>query len=355
MTMRVLFIPGYSGNPYQEELAQALRAFDVEVEGIGGLGPAGFFARLRLFSRFDVVHLHWTHGYIKGRTRRERTTKAIRFLACIVAARARGTRFVWTIHNLIAHDNPDPAVETRFARTLVAVSGGAIVHCESAAREVSETYGLGRRARRKLAVIPHGNYIDTYADRVSVQEARDRLDLSGAGCVFLYFGQIRPYKGLGRLLEAFEEADLPGARLVIAGRPKGSRYAERIAERARADARIHLSIGYVPDDEVQLYLKAADAVVLPYERSLTSGAAVLAMSFGRAVVMPAMGCAVETLGHQSDLLYDPADEREPAAALRRALDSDLGAIGERNRAEIAPATWEVVAAATAAVYERGSR
>lgn len=348
--MRALLIPGYGGNPYLSELAEALDAQGVEVHGVGGLGPQSLRERTALFARHDVVHVHWTHGYLDDRSRLRRTRKAAAFLAAVAVARVRGTRFVWTIHNVFAHRNPDVPLERAFNRALVGLASGCVVHCAAAAEEVAAAYRLGAKARGKIAVIPHGHYAGSYPSGVSRARAREGLGLPESARVFVHLGQIRAYKGIDALLDAFERLDDPGTRLVIAGKPKSNGYARRIEERAAATPGITTFLERVPDDAVQTYMAAADAVVLPYERILTSGTTVLAMSFGRAVVTPDLGCAREMLASQPELLYDAGDRRALEGALRRALTADLDAYGEANRAAALAVGWDGVGARTAAVY-----
>ena len=348
--MRSLLVPGYGGNPYLSELAEALRAEDVDVRGIGGLGPAGLTARIGLFAEHDLVHVHCTHGYIEGRSRPERVRKAAAFLLAVAAARARGTRFVWTIHNVFAHRNPDVAVERAFNRVFLRLCSAGIVHCEAAAEEVAAAYGMGAASRRRINVIPHGHYVDSYASGISRAAARKRLGLDADGRVFLHLGQISPYKGIDALLDAFARLGEPRARLVVAGKPKSGAYARRIGEKAARIAGVETFLEKVPDEDIQTYMAAADAVVLPYERILTSGTTVLAMSFGRAVVTPDMGCARQMLAQQQELLYDAGDPDGLEVALRRSLTADLDAYGAANLDAARRVGWDAVGRLTAAVY-----
>jgi glycosyltransferase involved in cell wall biosynthesis len=73
----------------------------------------------------------------------------------------------------------------------------------------------------------------------------------------------------------------------------------------------------IPADEMQLFLGAADIVVLPYLRSLNSGVLMLAFTFGVPVVAPAVGGMIEVVTPETGRTFDPADED----GLRRALAS----------------------------------
>ena len=117
------------------------------------------------------------------------------------------------------------------------------------------------------------------------------------GPVFAFVGAIRGYKGVGELLEAFAgSTDLgPDARLLICGKPLPARLGRELEQRAVADPRIVLRLERMPEEELSQVLRAADVVVLPFRDILTSGSAILALSLGRPVIAPALGCLPETL------------------------------------------------------------
>src|SRR5205823_4454689 len=87
--------------------------------------------------------------------------------------------------------------------------------------------------------------------------------------------------------------------------------------------RVRVRDGFVPEEEIEALFAAADAVVLPYRRILTSGAALLALSLRRPVVAPGFASLREVLEDGRDaLLYDPADPSGLGEALRRFADLD---------------------------------
>jgi glycosyltransferase involved in cell wall biosynthesis len=142
--------------------------------------------------------------------------------------------------------------------------------------------------------------------------------------VFLFLGLLRPYKGLEELLPAFRSLPDPNAALLIAGRPRPSDYAAHLAEQAAYDPRVLLHPHFVPVDEVQVWMNAADAVVLPYRQITTSGAAMLAWSFGKPVIAPALPAFLEPMAAAPflGLLYDPAAPNGLADVLRQAVAID---------------------------------
>jgi glycosyltransferase involved in cell wall biosynthesis len=160
---------------------------------------------------------------------------------------------------------------------------------------------------------------------------------------------------VGQLIRAFR--DLPGdeLRLLIAGTPGSDEFAAEVTALAEGDPRVALHLSFVPDDDLQLYLNAADAVALPYREIFTSGSVLLAISFGRAVIAPRRGCIGETLDEAGGILYDAVDPDGLPSALRRALHSDLDAMGVHNRARADEFDWGRIAEATLEVYRSVAR
>lgn len=350
--MRVLSLPDYSrDNPYQRLLAAGLAGEGVRSVGgrPGRRQPFPILVAWVRAGRPRVLHLHWTHEYLKGSAGPSRINQ-LRFLGQLRALRRLGVRIVWTMHNLGGHDGLRHASEMAVHRDLVGLADAVLCHCTAAREAAIATYGLGATDAAKLHVVPHGSYVGAYPDAVSRAEARTRLGLPESGPVLLFLGAVRGYKGTDELVAAFGALDDPAARLLIAGKPRGEGIAARLAGAAAADRRIVLALRYVPDDELQVWLSAADVVVLPFRDILTSGSAILALSFGRPVVAPALGCLPETVPADAGVLYDADAPGGLEAAMRAALDRDLAAMGAAARARAEELAWGPIAAATAALY-----
>jgi glycosyltransferase involved in cell wall biosynthesis len=350
--MRVLSLPDYSrDNPYQRLLAAGLA--EEGVTSVGGRpGRRQPFPILLAWVRAGrprVLHLHWTHEYLKGRAGPTRINR-LRFLGQLRALRRLGVRIVWTMHNLGGHEGSRHASEMAVHRELVGLADAVICHCAAAREAAIAAYGLGPTEAAKLHVVPHGSYVGAYPDAVSGEEARARLGVPAEGPVLLFLGAVRGYKGTDELVAAFAGIEDPSARLLIAGKPRGGEIEARLAAAAAADRRIVLALRYLADDELQVWLRAADVVVLPFRDILTSGSAILALSFGRPVVAPALGCLPETVPAAAGVLYDPDVPSALGEALRVALDGDLAAMGAAARGRAEELDWGSIAAATAGLY-----
>lgn len=86
--------------------------------------------------------------------------------------------------------------------------------------------------------------------------------------------------------------------LLLVGAPFAETYTSQVRQYAQADHSIKFRFEHIPDDDIQTYMKAADIVVLPYRSVLTSGAALLAMSFGKPILASRKGCLAEDLDSQ---------------------------------------------------------
>jgi glycosyltransferase involved in cell wall biosynthesis len=350
--LRVLMLPDYSdSNPYQRLLTSALAVQGVEVRLARppGRDPLPIIRAWLRAGRPRVVHLHWTHNYL-ARGGRRRPLGGPLLVGQLRTLRRLGVRIVWTVHNLGAHEGELGDNDRSVHRRVAEASDAILVHCDAARGAVEEAYSLGPGARARLRIIPHGSYLGAYPDTLTRAEARASLDVHPGARAFLFLGAIRDYKGLEDLVIAFRSLDAPGARLLIAGRAADGPIADRLRGAAASDPRVGLWLGHVPDDRVQRYLRAADAVVLPFRDVLTSGSAILAMSFGRAVVAPGLGCLPETVGADAGITYDPGDPEGLVAALRTALAADLEGMGRRALARARELDWASIAAATAAAY-----
>lgn len=254
--------------------------------------------------RGDWVHLHWpSFGYNTSRGRSKLLWGFVRWVALMTLVGMRGGKIVWTAHNLLPHDKAAiPWLDTLARRLVIALSARIMVHGQFAAECVTTRFPM---AAGKLCLIPHGNWINYYPRSMSRETARVKLGLPSEKFVFLFIGLCKPYKNLDGLVRAFR-ATPDGAILLIAGNFPDKAYYEQVKELSGSDQRIRIEPGFVPDEMMQAYLLACDAVVVPYREILTSGTAMLAISFGRPVVSVALGFLKTVItGPKVGILFSP--------------------------------------------------
>lgn len=285
-TIRTVAWPKWFSNPYLPRLLDALRDQGIDASARSlGLGT-------RPLRAGDWLHLHWpgeTHAQLKARP-------LYRAHAAVVTARLRslrrrGVRIAWTAHNLVPHDDPQPDLGKRARADMLALVDHVFVHFDSARTSLNQTFGYSG----PTTLVPHPHFIDDYPPPPARDAARAQLGLPQDGVVFLMFGRIRPYKGVGDTIEAFCKIAGDRDRLVIAGVKEGP-VADELGL-ARGDERIIVHDRLIPHDDVSVYYGAADVAVTAHRVFFTSSTALLALSMGVPIVGP-------PLHHLADLTGD---------------------------------------------------
>ena len=317
------FFPNYtSGSPYQGRLAETLAVHGWRVTP-GDIAAALLAARVGP----AVFHLHWEQPtYASAPDEAAASGLAGAFLQSIDDFRAAGGLVVWTLHNAYPHEERFPAVNAAVQRGLA--QRADVIHAHNEAG-VTHAAMLGAPPA-VITLARHPSYAETYPNDITDEAARRYLGLGDDDIVFAFFGAMRGYKGLPRLVRAFGLVHpcLPETRLVLAGRGP-----EPCAVRFLApEPGLRLLSRQIPDAEVQYVIRAADLVVLPYESILTSGALALAHGFSRPVIVPNLPPLLEEVTDgENGFVYEVGNEGALALALWRAA-SNLAAVRGTMRA-----------------------
>jgi glycosyltransferase involved in cell wall biosynthesis len=272
------------------------------------------------------------------------------FILELLLMKRMGIRIVWTVHNLLSHERIHPRIEKTMHQVLLGVFD-EIIHLSQASIPLMHgMYRVSTRIGAKFHVVPHGHYIHWYKNSISRAAARTILEIDKDAKVLLCFGVIRPYKGIDVLLDAVRDMPEQNLRVLIAGRAKHKGLEDRLRLYCRKDPRIEAFLHFIPDYDVQIFMNAADIVVLPYSDILNSGATILAMSFGKPVIAPDTGSIPELIDGHGGVLFDPNNKESLSQAIRRSLSLDLQAMGRSNLEKISRLDWGAIASMTADVY-----
>jgi len=195
-------------------------------------------------------------------------------------------------------------------------------------------------------------------------EAKRRLGIANGERTLLFLGRIRPYKGLEYLLSAFEQLVTaePTFRLIVAGEPKkgNEEYLAEIYETMRLGKGRHniiLKDQFIKDEDIELYLKAADVLVLPYKDISQSGILFLAYTFGLPVIASDVGSFRESIVEgRTGFVFKPQDTADLVRAIDRYFASDLFrdlSVGRQQIREHVKRhhSWHAVGQATRQAYE----
>lgn len=321
--MKVAQFPDYrKDNPYQQLLADALDELGVEVVFTRGYRRALPFSRaLAAEPEISVLHLHWLTPYLRGESYLAKMIYAIKLLLDLWLVKARGVKLAWTVHNMVTHETKTPKLEVWLSRKLAALTDSLIVHSKGAKDAVVEQFKV---RPSKIAIIPHGDFGDAYGEKVPQAQARKQLGLDPQVPVFLFFGMIRPYKGVQQLLQAWRENPPlhQNAALVIAGDARDPEMAESVSAAASGNPNVYLCMQFIPDDDVPVFFGAADCMVLPFTQSLTSGSLALAKTYSLPVVA-ALTEGTTTAGSKVASYHYEANDARGLASAMKAMLQDL--------------------------------
>jgi glycosyltransferase involved in cell wall biosynthesis len=338
----------HKGNPYGPLLAIAMAELGITFVP----GDYGFTRDWVDTNRehSDVLHINWLHHFYRGDTREESTTRLNNLADNLKYAKHLGYRIIWTFHNLYPHERPYPENDETAQTMMCGLADEIIAHCRYA-EKCTELFGR----KDRIHVIPHGNYIDAYPNEISKSEARTSLGIPQDALVYAFSGNARPYKGIERLVDAFRAVSRSDDHLLLMMKEFrfNAKYAHDYVELAANEPNITaVSSPYFEPHEFQTYLNAADVSVLPFVDVLTSGSAILSLSFGLPTILPALGCMPELIDETSGRLFDPSSPGSLAETLVQIREEDLTSvsIAAMNRAR--ELDWDVIAGQISRLYGR---
>jgi glycosyltransferase involved in cell wall biosynthesis len=248
-----------------------------------------------------------------------------------------------TAHDVVPRE-PRPG-QIGATRRLLEKMDAVIVHSEHGAGRLRDELGL---EAERIHVIPHGafDYLTHLPDEKPLPPALAEVE----GPVVLFFGLLRPYKGIELLIEAFQNVE--GAELWVVGMPRTPLGPLReLASEIRG--RVRFVPRFVDDSEIPAFFRRADIVALPYREIDQSGVLYTALAFGKPMVVSSVGGFAEIAAEGAARAVPPNAPVEMAAAIQQLLDEPQ----ERERlaagARAAAAgrySWDSIAEQTMTLY-----
>lgn len=279
-------------------------------DGVDWFWVPSIFAALRLLlaRRPRVVLLQWWTGAVLHT-----------YLLLSAVARVRGARIVIEVHEIQdtgeARVAPVRSYVQAIGRLLMRMADAFIVHSEFDRRALESSFAVGERPVR---VVRHGPF-----SHYAVAAAEPLREAPPQACNVLFFGTIRPYKGLEDLVRAFERLadDDPSVWLTVVGETwEGWVEPVQLIGASRHRARITLVNHYVSDADASRWFAGADVVALPYRRSSASGPLHMAMDAGLPVLVTDVGGLREaTHGYAGAVLVPASDGQALVDGLRATI------------------------------------
>mgnify|MGYP001059577050 CR=1 FL=1 len=273
MCINVAVFPKSSQNPYVANFYSELDSKEVHI-----LDKVKWEFPLKA----DVLHIQWPEAWLWSQKKEIRKKNLKFILLCASKHKSIGLKVVNTVHNLRPHKK-----QTFFERVVywyITRKCDGFIHLTEAGME--SFFKKHRWAKRKKnTVIYHPSY-EAQLCGITKSEARKKLSLEVDELRIVFFGRILPYKGVNNLIDAYlESVEGNGTSLWIGG-PSDEESTQQIVSRVSGDDSIEFSPGFVDDAYLELQVKAADWVVLPYSSGLNSGVAIYALSCGTRAIVP---------------------------------------------------------------------
>lgn len=273
-----------------------------------------------------------------------------------------GKRIVFTAHNVNKRrrDSRDSFLNRLTLRIQYRLADHIFVHTEKMKAELMDQFCV---SSVRASVIPFGINNSVPNTQLTSAQAKERLGVRQNEKTVLFFGRIKPYKGLEYLIAAFQMLARRGAdyRMLVVGRLEEG--CEQYWESLRKEiqeyieaGRVTLKIEFVPDSDIELYFKASDVLILPYKEIFQSGVIFLGYSFGLPAIIADVGSLKDdVIESKNGFVFSPEDPNDLARAIEQYFASDLFADLESRRVEIRHYalqrhSWAIVGQQTVSIY-----
>ena len=388
VSLEVALLTGGIDKPYVYGLATALMARGIALDIVGSdevdspdfhasattrflnlrgdQGEATLFEKVGRISRYYARLLRYAAGaqagifHILWNNRFQTLDRTLLMLYY----KMLGKKVVFTAHNVNAarRDSKDSLLNRITLRIQYRLADHIFVHTEKMKSELATDFGV---PASKATVIPFGINNAVPHTELTPAAAKSCLGIRPEQKVLLFFGRIGPYKGLEYLVDAFEKLVSKDETytLVIAGKEKGGaeEYLASIRARIQRDFRpgsVIEKIEFIPDEDTEIYFKAADVLILPYTEVFQSGVLFLGYSFGLPVVATDIGSMSEGIAEGSTgLLCKTKDAADLARVIGDYFASDMytslnARRGQIRKYALSRNSWDVVSEMTVNVYTR---
>jgi len=232
----------------------------------------------------DVMNIHWPEhllGFKRCRSQLCLLTRFILIYLYLLLFKLKRGKVVITQHNVVPHGGFKNTAEYLFLRILLKVADKIIVLNKTSLKALIKLYG--EELAEKTTVIPHPLLDAYYGEKIDRDRAREVLNIPRNKFVILYIGTIDDYKDPETLLKAIRKiCEIKDAMIILIGR-QHRKYLVKLHEMINQTICVKIT-GYVPDDELKIYLSAADAGLVTYKHVWESAPLNLFISYNLPVI-----------------------------------------------------------------------
>ena len=240
----------------------------------------------------SVFHLHWHEIFFNGIKERTKIIEYTRLaIININVLKSLGFKIIWTLHNSISHDCQFISEEIVFINKIIELSDKIVIHDIDVIDIVKPWYEI---PIDKIIICKHAKYevpIELIKKKGTISNLiRKRYSIPNNGIIFGVIGQIREYKNIKSIIEAFLRisASNDNLFLLIAGNPVKYNV-EFLEKSAKNNNNIMIDLRFIPEQELIEIMQDIDCMILNYKNILTSGSYHLAETLGCPIITPELG------------------------------------------------------------------
>jgi D-inositol-3-phosphate glycosyltransferase len=274
----------------------------------------------------------------------------------ILCLKAAGRKIVYTIHNVMPLHGALRAHHKTIYRCIYNLCDELIIHSFEGKVKIIAIYKV---SGKKISVIPHGDYkFFVPQKKLSTDQAKRNIGIPTKCPTLLFFGAIRPNKGLEQALYLLKhlKRHLPDVKLVIAGElcENWEKYRKIIQENNLSE-NISEHFNYIPNSKVSMFFQSADIVLLPYHEITQSGVLQIAYAFAKPVIATALDGFRESIkNNENGFLVEDGDYESFSEKARFLLNDEtlrnkMGLYSKRLSEE--RYSWETIAGKTLQLYD----
>lgn len=300
-----------------------------------GVQTLFFSWRAAIFGKYDVFHVHWPEFLLRHDRLAFRALQAVLYTVLLIRIRLRNTAVVRTLHNTQPHEDSN-ALES-FLLNLLERRTDCFIRLNPTTMPPVD---------RPVSTVPHGHYVDRFSHLSRLPSVSGRI---------LYFGLIRPYKGVENLLDVFVSESHTDLHLRVVGKPLTVSLRSQIESVISSDPRVSGDLRFVDDAQLVEEFSEAELIVLPYKEMHNSGVLLVAISLGRPVLVPATPSnlwLVEEVGSEWIITYE---EDITFDIIRSALRTARNTLATGESPDLGGRDWEEVGKQHEAVYQAAIR
>jgi glycosyltransferase involved in cell wall biosynthesis len=232
---------------------------------------------------YDLIHIHWPEIYLNSHYLTKAFFNTFMMLLCIKWAKFKGKKLVWTVHNVEPHEIKYFLLNRIMWKIFTPMVDAIISLSKANEKIINSKVNFLSSTKRK--VIYHGLYSDVYSNEVSRSDARAKIGIAANCSVCLFFGQVKKYKNIEKLIDIYFESK-ENELLLIVGKFESVEYYNDIIKKTEGNKNIIVKNNFVEENDIQYFFNSSDVCVIPFQQIFNSGSVLLSVSFGVPVIVP---------------------------------------------------------------------